>query len=223
VERQEWGEGVRAAGPTPLGSYLHPTLHSEIVGWVTSGRLPEAPPAPLPFRVEVPVALWRDHEVAAVISIADTGPVDYLGKGLPFNGHRYVARRRSGRWVANEGAVGVQWPVAYGDRPVGDLPAVLGSGGGEEPLGAVAAYFAVGIAAFGVESVEVDLGGGDLVTVPVEPVSGAFVVRVPAMAWFAKPTLPHARPDERLYSTPDPTEVARRLDWLGVPRPNESA
>ena len=82
---------MKSGGPPRLGRYLYPTLHSEIAGWVTAGRLPDAPSPPLPFRMEIPVALWRDHEVAAVVSIAHTGPIDYLGKGLPFNGHQYIA------------------------------------------------------------------------------------------------------------------------------------
>ena len=123
----------------------------------------------------------------------------------------------------SEGGTGVGWPVAYGDRPEGELPAVLGGGGGEDEVDGVAAYFMAGIAAVGTESVEVDLGGGNLVTVAVEPVSGAFLVRAPSMAWITNPTLPRARPDHRLQGAPDPAEVARRLDWLGAPRPSEGA
>jgi hypothetical protein len=221
VERGGRWEGAREGGPPPIGRYQWPTLNAYIGGWVTAGELPDAPPPPLPLGAEVPVALWRDDEVVAVLSIAHTGPMDYLGKGPSFHGNLYLARRALDGWVVNDGAMGSGWPVAYGERPEGDLPALAGGQAGEEPPDAVAAHFAAGIAPPGMDQVEVDLGGGDLVTVPVEPVSGAFLLRVPTRDWIVNQHLPLARPDERLLGTPDPAELDRRLDWLGVPRRHE--
>lgn len=132
------------------------------------------PAAPPPSEIGddgVPVALWHDGDVAAVLVISRDEHADKECSGWGQDIEMYS--RRDGNWELDSSA-GSCWPVAYSDRHEGIVPKRTGIASGCPGAGAIR-WLVPCIAPEGVSEVRVHAGGRpQLLT--VEPTSGAFLV-----------------------------------------------
>ncbi len=139
------------------------------------GRALAAPPPPLQADEEVPVVVWREGDVAAVLWISRDPEDDEE----PYSQDIEVFTRSRGRWQWHSKG-GSDWPADYGRRPGVGRPALTGSAqGAPGPAGRGSVWLASGIAPAGVEHVRVT-AGQVVIEADVEPVTGAFLVAVAA-------------------------------------------
>jgi hypothetical protein len=140
------------------------------------GPLPKCPRA-LEADEEVAVAVWREQDFAAVMTIwrdpegdeAADSPDD---DSWPYNVDVTQYRRTAGRWRWAGGG-GSDWPVSYGERPADGRPALTGFAFGSDD-----GMWWTGLAPLGVERVRAVMGES-VQGVAVEPVTGAFMVAFP--------------------------------------------
>lgn len=159
--------------------------------WTVQSVLAEGlPPAPrrLALGEMVPVAVWVDDDVAAVLAVSHDGPTDARGVSPSYHQWTYTPQRVGDRWQS--GGSGMSgWPVVYGDRPAGPDAQFTGSTTGHTTAEGLVAYFASGIAPAGMTRVTI-LVEGSRVTAPVHDESGAFLLRVPDLQWVLDQGVP---------------------------------
>jgi hypothetical protein len=137
------------------------------------GAMPIVPRPPLAPDDDVAVAVWREGPFCAVLFIWH----DPDDEEEPYSQDIEVFEKVHGQWLTH-GRGGSDWPVAFGERaPIG-RPGLTGYCSGL-PVESGYAWIASGIAPSGVDRVRVTMGDGDVV-VDVEPITGAFLVAVPA-------------------------------------------
>lgn len=147
------------------------------VALLEGGEL-SAPPPPLPPDEEVPVAVWRDGPLGAILSIWHDPEDDEE----PFAQEITVYEFVDGvwRWSSSGGS---DWPFAYGERPPLERPTLTGTGSTTAPDDASPHVLASGIAPPGVHRIRVELEGFET-EADVEPVTGTFLVRLPEWPRF---------------------------------------
>jgi hypothetical protein len=141
---------------------------------ILDGAKLTVPQPPLPPDEEVPVAVWRDGPVGAILSIwHDPGDDED-----PFAQDITVFEFVDGAWRWRSKG-GSNWPVDYGERPGIDRPMFTGTGSGApSPDGSSSVWLVSGIAPPGVGRVQVQLPGFQT-EADVEPVTSAFLVALP--------------------------------------------
>ena len=123
----------------------------------------------------MPVALWREGNFAAVLSIGlDRVHADEDGD-YPFSQYIDVLVSTGTGWSSTGGAPGSSWPVPYGSRLAGDVPRFTGFAAGYERATEGTLWLLSGTAPIGSSAVRVAFPDGTQV-VEAEPVSGAFLV-----------------------------------------------
>lgn len=119
----------------------------------------------------VPVAVWHDGDVAAVLVISRGEHPHEECSGWAQDVDVYI--RQGGTWEHDCGA-GSCWPVAYGVRPEGTAPASTGFASAHPGRGGLR-WLVTCLAPKGVTEVVV-VSGGRRRTLTPEPVTGAFIV-----------------------------------------------
>jgi len=146
--------------------------HGWDVGTVLDRGLPPLPDV-LRAGDDVPVALWRQGPIGAVLSIIYDPGDDH---GEPYAQDIEIRfRERDGSW-SHLSTAGSDWPFSFGDRPSGN-PAVWFAAGASNPVDGVHFLIASGSAPPGVQKVRLALGD-DGEASDVEPLTGAFLLRV---------------------------------------------
>ena len=121
------------------------------------------------------MVVWHEGDVAAVLWISH----DPEDAEEPYSQDIEVFTRSRGRWHWHSKG-GSDWPADYGQRPRVGQPALTGfAQGAPEPAGGGAIWLASGIAPTGVERVRVTAPQA-VIEADVEPLTGAFLVAVPA-------------------------------------------
>ena len=137
------------------------------------GRPVAAPPPPLAGYEEVPVVVWREGDVAAVLWISH----DPEDAEEPYSQDIEVFTRSRGRWQWHSKG-GSDWPADYGQRPGVGRPGLTGlAQGAPGPGGGGLVWLASGIAPAGVERVRVTARQA-VFEADVEPLTGAFLIAV---------------------------------------------
>ena len=114
------------------------------------------------------VARWSEGDLGAILSVT----YDEDDPEEPFSQLIDTYECIEGRWV-ERGSSGSDWPVSvWGDRPGGARLTNFFAGFGGSW------WMTSGIAHVGAEHVLIVIGGTEQI-VPIEPVTGAFLVRVP--------------------------------------------
>jgi hypothetical protein len=163
---------MRQPGRVVDGDDWHPEL-------ILEHGLPAAPRPPLRDGDEVPVAVWRGADLAAVLSVGLDGAHASEEDDSRFSQYIEVLLRTSSGWESTGSAPGSDWPVPYGDRFPCELPRFTGLAAGVGQPGESQLWLRSGIAPVGVARVRAVVAGGQRVEVDAEPVSGAFLVAVP--------------------------------------------
>ena len=134
-----------------------------------------APEPPLPLNEVVAVAVWRGGALGAILSIWH----DPDDEEEPFAQDITVFELMDGIWTWRS-AGGSDWPVDYGERLAYETPVFTGTGASlPSPDGRGLICLSSGIAPPGCERVRVEHEGLET-EADVEPVTGAFLVALPA-------------------------------------------